>query len=171
MNDLKYKWILNVIIVVILATIGIQSYWNYKNYLTNKRQLINEVQISLDNAIDAYYSKLAENTTYKFSFNEGEINENIVVDGDTIYDRLFKDINISKKDTILNSVGINEIDHLAIFQTKEKDTVLVTDDNGVITTEEWIGDRKILKAIKSTGFDSLNKKDFELLTAKVMLRL
>lgn len=171
MNDLKYKWILNVIIVVILATIGIQSYWNYKNYLTNKRQLINEVQISLDNAIDAYYSKLAENTTYKFSFNEGEINENIVVDGDTIYDRLFKDINISKKDTILNSVGINEIDHLAIFQTKEKDTVLVTDDNGVITTEEWIGDRKILKAIKSTGFDSFNRKDFELLTTKVMLRL
>jgi len=171
MNDLKYKWILNIIIVVILATIGIQSYWNYKNYLINKQQLINDVQISLDNAVDAYYSNLAENTTYKFSFNEGEINENVIVDGDTIYDRLFQDINIKQQDTILDSVRINEIEHVAIFQTIEKDTVLITDDNGITTTEEWIGDRKILKAIKSTGLDSLNKKDFELLTAKVMMRL
>jgi len=171
MNDLKYKWILNIIMIVILATIGIQTYWNYKNYLTNKQQLIKEVQASLDNAIDDYYAKLAENTTYKFSFNEGEINENIIVDGDTIYDRLFQDININQKDTILDSLTINEVEHVAIFQTVEKDTVLITDDKGVITTEEWIGDRKILKAIKSTGLDSLNKKDFELLTAKVMLRL
>jgi len=171
MNDLKYKWVLNIIIVVILATIGIQAYWNYKNYLTNKQQLINDVQISLDNAVDSYYAKLAENTTYKFSFNEGEVNENIIVNGDTIYDRLFQDINIMQKDNILDSLSINEIEHVAIFQTLEKDTLLKTDDNGVITTEEWIGDRKILKAIKSTGLDSLNKKDFELLTAKVMLRL
>ena len=171
MNDLKYKWILNIIIVVILATIGIQGYWNYKNYLTNKRQLINDVQISLDNAIDTYYSNLAEKTTYKFSFNEGGINENIIVNGDTIYDRLFQDINIIQKDTTLDSLRIEEMDHVAIFQTLEKDTLLITDDNGMIITEEWIGDRKMLKAIKSTGLDSLSKKNFELLTAKVMLRI
>jgi len=171
MNDLKYKWILNIIIVVILTTIGIQAYWNYKNYLTNKKQLTNEVQIRLDNAVDEYYTKLAENTTYKFSFNEGEVNENIVVDGDTNYDHLFQDINTKQKDTILDSIIIKEIEHVAIFKTVDKDTVLITDDKGIITTEEWIGDKKILKAIKSTGLDSLNKKDFELLTAKVMLRL
>ena len=171
MNSLKYKWILNIIIVVILTTIGIQAYWNYKNYLTNKQQLINEVQISLDNAVDEYYTKLAENTTYKFSFNEGEINENVIVDGDTIYDRLFQDINIKQKDTILDSLTINEIEHIAIFQTAEKDTLITADDNGIITTEEWVGDRKILKAIKSTGLKPLNKKDFEMLTAKVILRL
>jgi len=171
MNDLKYKWVLNIIVVVILATIGIQAYWNYKNYLTNKQQLINDVQISLDNAVDSYYAKLAENTTYKFSFNEDEVNENIIVNGDTIYDRLFQDINIMQKDAILDTLRINEIEHVAIFQTLEKDTLLITDDNGVITTEEWVGDRKILKSIKSTGLDSLSKKDFELLTAKVMLRI
>lgn len=170
MNNLKYRWILNIIIVVILATIGIQSYWNYKNYLTNKQQLINDVQISLDNAVDAYYSSIAENTTYKFSFNEGDINENVIVNNDTIYDRIFQDINLTQQDSILDSLRINEIEHVAIFQTVDKDTVLIS-DNGITTTEEWIGDRKILKAIHSTGIDSLNKKDFELLTAKVMLRI
>ena len=171
MNDLKYKWILNIIIVVILTTIGIQAYWNYKNYLTNKQQLTNEVQISLDNAVDEYYANLAEKTTHKFSFNEGEVNENIVVDGDTIYDRLFQDININQKGIILDSLKINEIEHVAIFQTAEKDTLITADDNGIITTEEWVGNRKILKAIKTTGLDSFYIKDFELLTAKVMLRL
>jgi len=48
MNDSKYKWILYVIIMVIVATIGIQSYWNYKNYLVSKQQLINDVQVSMD---------------------------------------------------------------------------------------------------------------------------
>ena len=53
MNDARYKWLLYVILIVILSTIGIQVYWNYKNYQINKQQLINDVQVSLDNAIDA----------------------------------------------------------------------------------------------------------------------
>lgn len=171
MNDKKYKWVLNIILVVILATICIQVYWNYKNYLVNKQQLINDVQVSLDNAVGTYYTDLAENTTYKFTFKGGEFNENMIVNGDTVYDRIFQDINTIQKDTILDSISVNGIEHVAIFQTLEKDTLLITDDNGIIATEEWVGDRKILKAIKSTELDSLSKKNFEMLTAKVMLRL
>ena len=63
MNDNRYKWILYTIVAVIIATIGIQFYWNYKNYQTNKQQLINDVQISLDKAVDDYYAALAERTT------------------------------------------------------------------------------------------------------------
>jgi hypothetical protein len=60
MNDMRYKWMFYVITFVILSTIGIQVYWNYKNYQTNKQQLINDVQVSLDNAVDSYYTNLAE---------------------------------------------------------------------------------------------------------------
>ena len=62
MNDTRYKWIFYVISIVILSTIGIQVYWNYKNYQTNKQQLINDVQVSLDNAVDSYYANLAEHS-------------------------------------------------------------------------------------------------------------
>ena len=63
MNGKKFKWILYIIILVIVSTIGIQVYWNYKNYQTNKQQLINDVQISLDNAVDGYFENLAKQQT------------------------------------------------------------------------------------------------------------
>lgn len=46
--------------LVILVILGIQIYWNYKNYLASKQQLINEVQTSLDNAVDEYYALSAK---------------------------------------------------------------------------------------------------------------
>ena len=109
MNDVKYRRILYVIVLVILATIGIQSYWYYKIYLTNKQQLINDVQISLDNAVDVYYTSLAERSTYQYSFKEGEINENMIVNGDTIYDHLFQDFNVIEHKSVPDTLNIGEI--------------------------------------------------------------
>ncbi|WP_109299683.1 cell wall metabolism sensor histidine kinase WalK [Aquimarina sp. AU474] len=56
----SYKNILYFITAVIIITLAIQVYWNYKNYKTGKQQLINEVQISLDNAVDEYFTELAK---------------------------------------------------------------------------------------------------------------
>jgi len=70
MNDKRYSYILYTIVLVILITIGIQIYWNYKNYLTNKQQLVNDVQASLDKAVDDYYADLAQKTTLGFSFGD-----------------------------------------------------------------------------------------------------
>ena len=84
MNDRRYKWLLYFITVVILCTIGIQVYWNFKNYQINKQQLVNDVQISLDNAVDSYYTNLAERsaTGYVFesSSDEGFLNPNFNID-------------------------------------------------------------------------------------------
>ena len=66
MNGLKYRWILYFISGVILATLCIQVYWNFKNYHIGKQQLINDVQTSLDNAVDGYYTKLAKQHTFGF---------------------------------------------------------------------------------------------------------
>jgi len=56
----KQHWIFYFIAITIVATIGIQFYWNFKNYEENKRQITNEVQLSLDNAIEEYYATLAK---------------------------------------------------------------------------------------------------------------
>jgi len=169
MNDAKYRWVLYIIIVVITATIGIQAFWNYKSYLSSKQQLLNDIQVCLDNSVDAYYANLAEKTTYKYSFNEGEINENVVVNGDTIYDRILQDIDIKFEDSTPDTLMINNIEHVAIFKT-EADTIVVS-ENGIAKTEEFIGGRHLIKTIKSNGLDSLDKKNFELLTAKIMMRI
>jgi len=60
MNPLKYKRIIYFIGLVILVTLCIQVYWNYKNYQSGKAQLIRDVQTSLDLAVDQYYIDLAK---------------------------------------------------------------------------------------------------------------
>ena len=60
MNNQKHNWILYLITATIVATIAIQFYWNYKNYEQNKQRVLNEIQISLDNSIEAYYTSLSK---------------------------------------------------------------------------------------------------------------
>jgi len=103
MNDSKYRYTLYVIIIVILSTIGIQAYWNYKNYVSSKQQLINDVQTSLDNAVDKYYANLAENSTIGFSV-KGMSQKDFITEGK--FDSLIKTINVSETD------GFNNIDSL-----------------------------------------------------------
>ena len=60
MNTQKYKWIFYFISATIVTTIAVQFYWNYKNYQENKQRVTNEIQLSLDNAVEEYYSSLAK---------------------------------------------------------------------------------------------------------------
>ncbi len=74
MNQFKYRWILYFISGVILTTLCIQVYWNYKNYQLGKQQLVNDVQTSLDNTVDQYYSQLATGESFEFIKDSMEIN-------------------------------------------------------------------------------------------------
>ncbi len=66
MNQQRSSWILYGIIATIAITIAVQVYWNYKNYQVNKQQFINQVQISLDNAVEAYYADFAKKERLMF---------------------------------------------------------------------------------------------------------
>lgn len=64
MKQENYKWILYSITLVILGTIGIQVYWNYKNYETNKQEYIADLQVVLDESVEQYYANLAKEKTF-----------------------------------------------------------------------------------------------------------
>lgn len=66
MKQQRFSWILYAIIATIAITIAVQVYWNYKNYQVNKQQFINQVQISLDNAVEAYYADFAKKEKFMF---------------------------------------------------------------------------------------------------------
>nr|WP_299381360.1 HAMP domain-containing sensor histidine kinase [Allomuricauda sp.] len=68
----KHKSLVYLIGLTIFVTIGIQVYWNVQNYNANKQRLINEVQISLDNSVEAYYAGLAKKTDFFALF--GKVN-------------------------------------------------------------------------------------------------
>lgn len=77
MKEQNYKWILYSITLVILGTIGIQVYWNYKNYEANKQEYINDIQSILDESIEHYYANLAkEKSLFKTTLNDSTTTRN-----------------------------------------------------------------------------------------------
>ncbi|NQX86749.1 MAG: two-component sensor histidine kinase [Flavobacteriaceae bacterium] len=102
MNNSKYKWTLYLIVAVILSTIAIQWYWNYKNYQVNKQHLIVEVQNSLDKAINNYFAKLSE-----ISFIT-TTQENNIFPGEVMFNNSSNILNYkSNKNSSLNPVVID----------------------------------------------------------------
>lgn len=82
MQSRHFRGTLYFISVVIVATIAIQFYWNYKNYWDGKQQLIREIQSSVDQAIDSYFIDLAERKTVAISIKgDGNLVENAQLHG------------------------------------------------------------------------------------------
>ena len=154
MNNERYRYILYFIVAVIVTTIAIQVYWNYNNYINNKQQLVNDVQTSLDKAIDDYYAALAQRTTFGI-FIKGEEEKNAFDDNGSVTNLLKKFDSLrtnsenfnsdtltknNKNITVLRGLQIDSMEqiqkerlpHLSPFQSKNdldirKSTFGVTD--------------------------------------------
>jgi signal transduction histidine kinase len=169
MNDKRYQWILYVIVFVILGTISIQVYWNYKNYLVNKQQLINDVQVSLDNAVDAYYANLAEKSTIGFII-ETTSNKDIFGD-DGKFDSIMQKLSITREGfSNLDSlyIDINDSDDIKVFKGFKADSLLNSIHNNTIVQKNNTTQLKkhILTIDDSESIDNLKS-----LTSKVVFSI
>jgi len=169
MNDKRYQWILYVIVFVILGTISIQVYWNYKNYLVNKQQLINDVQVSLDNAVDAYYANLAEKSTIGFII-ETTSNKDIFGD-DGKFDSIMQKLSITREgfgnlDSLY--IDINDSDDIKVFKGFKADSLLNSTHNNTIVQKNNTTQLKkhILTIDDSESIDNLKS-----LTSKVVFSI
>ncbi len=168
MNNKRYQWILYTIIAVIMATIGIQVYWNYKNYQTNKQQLINDVQISLDKAVDDYYTALAERTTFGFIL-EGDRQKNAFEDGGEL-EKFLKNIDESNKEfTNLDALDTNSIEGITIFRGHKADSM--SEAHNKIHNPGSIDQLKLKIDSLKTDDKDVNLKNAEFLTSKVMISI
>jgi two-component system phosphate regulon sensor histidine kinase PhoR len=168
MNENRYRWILYTIVIVIIATIGIQIYWNYKNYFANKQQLINDVQISLDKAVDDYYADLAEKTTLGLTFKDNG-QENILSE-DSEISKLLGSLDASNgKFNNLDSLELNSIEGISVFRGRQVDSLNKADaeNNPAISTDSFKNQIKDLKV--TTGKDALS--DIKILTSKIVISI
>lgn len=163
MNAKKYKWILYAITFVILCTIGIQVYWNYKNYLSNKQQLVNDVQTSLDKAVDDYYTNLAQQTTIALSIN-GDHQKDVLKDGGLL-DRLTKKIDEHDSFIGIDSLRMENIEGIAVFRGLEADSMM-RDHNA---KNKPISIDSLKNRLKDS--DLKFPPDFEMLTSKIMISI
>ncbi|MFY0689199.1 MAG: HAMP domain-containing histidine kinase [Cyclobacteriaceae bacterium] len=56
----RFKAISIIVVIAILIMILAQGYWNYQSYVTNKTQFHRDIQVALDNSVEAYYADLAK---------------------------------------------------------------------------------------------------------------
>ena len=168
MNAQRYRWILYTITGVIAATIVIQVYWNYKNYQTNKQQLINDVQTSLDSAVDDYYANLAEETTLGFAF-EGKNPKDLLEEG-SAFSKMLENIDQENgKFKNLKSIDVSKIEGASVVRGLKVDSMM-EEHRRVNKTISADSLKSQIKELKQTKQD-LNLSNIEMLTSKIVISI
>jgi two-component system phosphate regulon sensor histidine kinase PhoR len=171
MNNKRYTYILYIIVAVIFATIVIQVYWNYKNYTNNKQQLISDVQTSLDKAVDDYYTRLAERTTYGI-YLEGDKQKNALAEGGPVEELMmqFDSIDETKKEfNVPDSLVFEDIKGITVLKGMAVDSMeqIIKKKNPSLSQEEFQ-----LKIDSLKNNDSLSDfKSIEFLTSKIVVSI
>jgi len=176
MNTNKLRWILYLIVFVIASTIAIQVYWNYKNYQTNKQQLINDVQVSLDNSVATYYENLTKKNTLGFVLNEGKTTDFFKGEGE--FSAIIKKMDVKKDGTmVLDSIHPDSIKNITILRGFEADSLKrsINNKNNYfnLSDEKGKADFKKFKDSSVTGtFEDKNRRaDFEFLTSQIIVSM
>lgn len=173
MNTKKYNWIFYLIATTIVVTIAVQFYWNYNNYLNNKTRISNEIQISLDNAVEEYYSNLSKESFFTLvsspNIKGDSLKTNVMFDklwtSDTVKGSKKKskfkinsiEIRSNNKEdfkefpAILDSFLVNELKTSKTLKTKHKSVGLTGNTSGVriYTGKKAVDSLKLAKGIQS----------------------
>jgi two-component system phosphate regulon sensor histidine kinase PhoR len=141
MNLKKQHWTLYFITATIVLTIAVQLYWNYNNYLDNKQRVQNEIQSSLDIAIDEYYTDLSKSNFFTI-IDYDSIN----IKSSFLKDVWNEDINSSKSKVSISSIKISS-DYKGDVSSIPKilDSIFITDTIEFEFNDEKITPKKLTK--------------------------
>ena len=166
-NTLNYKWILYLIATVILGTIGIQLYWNYKNYQVNKTQLIGSVQQVLDDSVDGYYELLAKKSTIGFTFNK-DLNSEFFEDNGT-FDSIVRQFDLANDNFgDLDSLRLRSMEGVRVNRGTQADSLIDKSHNRLKLNPR---NNLQIKTHDHQLKDSLEFRDFQMLTSKVIISI
>ncbi|MBQ4818503.1 HAMP domain-containing sensor histidine kinase [Aquimarina sp. MMG016] len=167
MQEKSYKNILYFITVVILTTLAIQVYWNFKNYQAGKQQLINEVQTSLDNAVDQYYINLAKKNTIGFATDSSNLKGFLKKKSFTNFIKKVDSGNVDFRSfTFSDSTDQSRV---SIFRGVEVDSMDRIHMHSLDTSPSKITKAPFSFKIKTDS--TRQKKAFELLTSKIVISI
>jgi len=152
MKPSKYTSIIIFITVTIVATIGLQTYWNLKNYEENKRSLINEVQIAFDNSIEYYYVEDTKNDYLAFIDQDSTVNSTSFLEKVKL-DTVFR----KKKNNKIKRINVNKYAGKSQPQLKNHDTTYVASVEFTDIPDD-IKDYKFAHGISDTVKKSLSDR-------------
>jgi len=155
MKDRKYIYLLVLISLVILTTLSIQVYWNYKNYKESEQQLVADVQTTLDQSVEQYFTKRAKDNTLGVFFNGG-INDGAL-------DTFFKKIDEANEKNdgqaaSFSSIRFESNRNMRVIQGASLDSLEILEKE---MKKDRLGTGKRFNRNPFFVLDSINKKKFE----------
>lgn len=111
-----------------MATIGVQFYWNYKNYEENKQRVTNDIQLSFDTAIEEYYASLAK-SNYVTIINSDNASFN------TKTNNKIDSIKLKKPSFTINSIKFSSTEALS---QEEIDSLMISTKDLIESTNRKI---------------------------------
>ncbi len=191
MKNSKYSYIIYFISIVIAITLGIQIYWNYKNYEEGKAQLIRDVQLSLDLAVDKYYEDVAKRNTVGFISSGGNSTKEFFESS------RFKDLLKSRVDSStfnINSIRVQEdVDSLgyltiegatstkidSIFKSRKTNSNSITSEKPSRFVQDFFNKQRVRNksrigndTIHSTDSTTLDRQDaLKALSTKIVFSI
>ena len=164
MKSQKYNRILYFIVTAIALTLALQAYWLYRSFKAEQRELIADVQVSLNKSVDDYFTQLAQRQSIAFisdSFNI--VSDSIRVTIDSIPERMKRRWDFMERlDTIEG----------ASFQHYEFRDTLDTQNFTTISIIDSLPPRRPHRRMRDSMrqfFKRLGRKPFELLTNKIVI--
>lgn len=160
----RYQNILYFITAVILVTLAIQIYWNFKNYQIGKQQLIKDIQVSLDNSIDQYYEELTKKKIDTIFTTRGRLTNIINSSNSKSYSINFDSI-FAENNHKPDSVDYTKFKGITIFTGGKKDTT--TNYPDLLSIRD-----SIQATFEINSLDSLQSiEPFRRLTSKMIISL
>ncbi|MCA6422242.1 MAG: HAMP domain-containing histidine kinase [Flavobacterium sp.] len=165
--------------ITIVATIGLQVFWNIKNYNQNKTRLIAEVQTALDKSIEYYYVDYLKDNFVAFVKNDKKVNSEQFFESVDLKSALKnipqqkkknkKKIIDSKVDTTSTFVSV-EIKSDSKTIKKSSDSIKMQIENEIISSETSLRSPKVsFKEIEPTSIKAISvfkgKKDTDSIMA------
>ena len=190
MKAKQYRRVPYFILLVIGITLITQLYWSFKNYQAGKQTLLNEVQTSLDNAVDRYYSELAKNNTFNFLIDSLDTHQNAFPSSGDFHKLQSIQIERDSLNPTIDSLHYNDFTSIAIYDDSDhlnrsirihqngRDTVF---ENSIVLSDsspQWKGNIKsrFLNFPRRTDsiqaifqIDSSDIKPLQRLTSKLIL--
>lgn len=162
MKTEKYNRILYFIVTAIVLTLALQAYWLYRSYKAEQRELIADVQVSLNKSVDDYFTLLAQRESLAF------LGDSLFVNGDSIQitidsipaERLKSSWNFVKKQ------GKGKYQHFEYTDSSEAGSITAisfTDSISENRTAQEVQD-SLIRYLRKIG-----RKPFELLTNKIVI--
>ena len=169
MKNRHYKLLIYFISAVILITLSIQFYWNIKNYETERFRLIDEMQASLDNAVDNYYTILAQKNTVGFLLNQKTASKNSL---SIQIDSLIKHIDLNSQGFKgLDSLDPKNIKGIKFLRGTAVDSFIQIEDSSSKLNNKKAIDSLIKTASHLQSNDSIQKNLWSIFTSKVVISI